>query len=336
MTRRTTQCAAVIALTLLCTTVCADAIIWPRLGYPSVNVPGGLLEAGTDTEGSLALEQAGQLIPLEAQWSAAPAGMHFGRAVLPAVIPPGRYTLQLTGPNGTTSRPGAVLILEKVPDDYAIAVVSSVASPEGAASAGDLNAALSGASVNLAILVGPFAPKGTEQEMEALEARLLALDIPAFLCPRSSDLRMPVFIEHFGDAFHGVTYGKDGYLLLGAGLFAQDPQTHGRLGEAHRLRRALRASRWSIGVAGDYGLGWDLRAQMALFVDDPLNALITASAPSEVGATVPWGKTALILPPPAPQGPISILDISANGIRPRLQPEPAVESQKPQETAPQG
>jgi hypothetical protein len=336
MTRRTTHLATLAALALLCTSACADTIVWPRLGYPSVNVPGGLLEVGTDTEGSLVLEQAGQLTPLDAQWSAVPAGMHFGRAVLPATISPGRYTLQLTGPNGTTSRPGAVHILEKVPEDYAIAVVRSVASPEGAIPAGDLNAALSGASVNLAVLVGPFATQGAAQEMESLEAQLLALDMPVFLCPRSSDLRVPVFIEHFGNAFHGVTFGRDGYLFLGAGLFAQDPQTHGRLGEAHRLRRALRASRWSVGVAGDYGLGWDLRSQMALFVDDPLNALITATAPPEVGATVPWGKTALILPPPAPQGPITILDVSANGIRPRLQPELAVETPKPQEAAPQG
>lgn len=336
MTRPTTRFAALLALTLLCTSVCAESIAWPRVGYPAVHVPGGLLEVGTDAEGSLALERAGQLTPLDTQWSAAPAGMHIGRVVLPPAISPGRYTLQLTGPSGTTSRPGAVQVLEKVPDDYAVAVVRSAVSSEGAVSAGDLNAALSGASVNLAVLVGPLAPQGTAQEMEKLEAQILALDMPVFLCPRSSDLKAPAFVEHFGDGFHGVTYGNDGYLFLGAGLFAQDPQTHGRLGEAHRLRRALRASRWSVGVAGDYGLGWDLRSQMALFVDDPLNALITATAPPEVGATVPWGKTTLILPPPAPQGPITILDVSANGIRPRLQPEPAVESPNPQETTPQG
>lgn len=315
----------------------AESILLPRVGAPAAVVPGGILEVTARMEGNVSLEGAGSSIALDATWSPGTSGARLGRAIIPMGTAPGRYTLQVAGATATVQRMGAVHVFAAFPEDYAIAVVRG-AQPDDAGGSepvipADLGARLGAETVQLAILLGPFTRGGSEEEYAALEAVLLASEVPVYLCPGTTEARSPVYREHFGDEVRGVTFGRDGYLLLGAGLTAADPQSHARLGEAHRLRRAMRASRWSVGVAGAYGLDWDLRAQIALFVDDPLNYLIVGSAPAELGATVPWGKTQFTPPAGAPPGVLTVLEVTATGIRPRVQPE-ATEAPTEAATAP--
>lgn len=335
--RRRATIAAILGLAVTSSAVCAaDTLQWPRLGRPTVTVPGGLLEVATDTQGALSLERAGQVTALDTQWSEGSGAMQRGRAILPEDLSPGRYTVQLAGANGTTTRPGAVHILEALQEEYALAVIRGLDSPADGSPVlpADLGAQLSAAAVQMAIVLGPLTRGVTEEEFRALEALLLAVEVPVYLCPDRSDARDPAFLAHFGGPIHGATFGRDGYLFLGAGLFAQDPQTPARLGEAHLLRRAMRSSRWSVGIAGEYGLDWDLRSQIALFVDDPLNYLIAGSVAPALGATVPWGKTALALPADAPRGALAVLDVTATGIKPRPQPVAVGPPAATQEEAP--
>lgn len=303
----------------------AESILLPRPGAPAVVVPGGVLEVSARAEGTLSLEGAGPPISLDATWSPGTGGARLGRAVVPEGTAPGRYTLQVAGPTATAKRVSAVHVMAAFPEDYVIAIVRG-AKPADVGEATpalpvDLGARLSAELVQLAILLGPLTRGGSEAEYAALEAFLVASEVPVYLCPDASESRSPIYREHFGDEIRGVTFGRDGFLFLGAGLTAADPQSHARLGEAHRLRRAMRASRWSVGVASAYGLDWDLRAQIALFVDDPLNFLIAGSAPAELGAILPWGKTQFALPVGAQPGLITALEVSATGIRLRPQPE---------------
>ena len=303
----------------------AESILLPRTGAPALVVPGGLLEVTALAEGTLSLEGAGPPISLDATWSPGAGGAQLGRAVVPVGTAPGRYTLLVAGATAPAQREGAVHVLAAFPEDYAIAIVRGAKSDDVGESTPalpvDLGARLSAESVQLAILLGPLTRGGSEEEYVALEALLVASEVPVYLCPDASESRSPIYRKHFGDGIRGVTFGRDGFLFLGAGLTAVDPQSHARLGEAHRLRRAMRASRWSVGVASAYGLDWDLRAQIALFVDDPLNFLIAGYAPAELGATLPWGKTQFALPASAPPAPLTALEVSATGIRLRPEPE---------------
>jgi len=324
----------IVATACLCVAIAPAAevaIDWPRPGYPAVVVPGGILEVGASAEGTLSLEGAASSGPLEATWSPGTGTTRIGRAVVPEGTVPGRYAVQLAGAAATAQRAGSVHVLEAFPEDYAIAIVRGVSSDDATGTLpvfpADLNARLSAESAHLAIFLGALTREGSVEEYQALEALLLASDVPVYLCPDPTEARQSAFRNHFGDRIHGVTFGRDGYLLLGAGLMDSDPQTHARLGEAHRLRRALRASRWSVGVAGAYGLDWDLRAQVALFVDDPLNYLIAGSAPVELGAALPWGKTDFALPVDPAQGPVTVLTVTATGIRPLPKPEAHAEGQ---------
>jgi hypothetical protein len=308
----------------------AETVIeWPRPGYPAVVVPGGILEVAAQAEGALSLEGAASPVPLDVTWTHGAGGTRLGRAVVPKGTAPGRYAVQINDAAITGRHAGAVYVLEAFPEDYAIAVVRSAEADDPNATSpafpADLSARLSADSAHLAVMLGTLTRNGSEEEYQALKAILETSDVPVYLCPDATEARRAAFRKHFGDRIHGVAFGNDGYLLLGPGLAAADSQTHARLGEAHRLRRALRASRWSVGVAGAYGLDWDLRAQIALFVDDPLNFLIVGSAPKELGATLPWGKTQFVLPADATPAALAIFEVTATGIRPRPQPEAAAE-----------
>jgi hypothetical protein len=85
----------------------------------------------------------------------------------------------------------------------------------------------------------------------------------------------------------------------------------------------LRGSRWSTGITSRFGLDWNPRSQIALFVDDPLDYLIAGALPPELGAEVPWGHARLMPPPAVPVGDFVVLDVDAGGIRLRQAEIPA-------------
>ena len=317
----------------------AEAIEWPRLGRPAVLLPGGLLEVGAREEGALSLEQGGRLTPLNTNWSKAPGAILQGRATVPDGIAPGVYALHLDSFGGKSIRSGAVRILAEIPQEYSIAIVQGALPVEGDAEQSplpeDLPKRLNEAGVQLVLILGPLTRRGTGEEYQALETLLSRIDLPVYLCPDKSDLHGEDFRARLGSPIYGATFGRDGFLFLGAGLSAEDPRAPESLGEAYRLRRNLRPSRWSIGVAGAFGLGWDLHAQIALFVDDPLSALIAASVAPGLGATVPWGKTAFVLPAEGPRETITVISVTATGMRPRKDPEPEQPPTAPQVESPE-
>ncbi len=326
MTKRFSRL-AVLALALLGAVASSpQAIEWPRVGRPAVLVPGGLLEVGAREEGTLSLELDGQVTPLNTNWSPAPGAVRRGRATVPEGTTPGRYALQLASSSGITTRTSAVHILAEIPEDYNVAIIRSASPVDGAAEQAplptELSTRLRDAQVQMVLMLGPLTRNGSEEEYQALESALSSIDLPVYLCPDNKDLRGGHYRARFGDPIYGATFGRDGFLFLGGGLPAEDPRARESLGGAYLLRRALRASRWSIGVAGRFGLDWDLHAQIALFVDDPLNALIVGAVAPGLGATVPWGKTAFVLPEEAPSEPFTVIGVTATGIRPRKESEP--------------
>lgn len=332
MKQRFLQYAALAATSALFAPVWAQAIEWPRIGRPAVVVPGGVLEVAARETGTLSLERSGQRIALETNWRATEGAVHHGRVLLPSSLEAGTYALQCDDTNGLSERSGAVQVLPEFPDAYAVAVLC------GTPSKGEtlrspiqpvaLPNRLAEAKVQLAIVVGPLTQNATNEEYEVLEKALLAAEIPVFLCPDALDLQGDAFQRRFGDPVHGGQFGKDGFLFLGPGLAASDPQANERLGQAHLLRRALRASRWSVATAGSYGLDWDIRAQIALFVDDPLDYLIVGDVAAGLGETVPWGKTVLVSPATSDRGDLTVFSVTESGVEVRQQPEPA-------ETAPE-
>lgn len=295
--------AASVFCLVLAASAAGGAIHAPRVARPAVVLPGGSFFVSLDGEAPLLLEGPGGIHALSVS-ALQPRGVRReGMATLPGGVVPGRYDLVAQAGENRDVRRGAVYVVATMPEAYTLAVVRGLDGPDGGAPElpEGLAAQLAGAGVALAVVfnAGPEGP--------ALDDALLSLPVPAFLCAAGDE---DVFTVHFG---------PDGYLFLGGGLKASHGATHGRLGAAHQGRRAIRASRWSIGVTQAYGLDWDVRAQMALFVDDPLDYLIADEASAGMGGTVPWGRAEFVFSPEMPRGIIALLNVGGSGIAPRAE-----------------
>lgn len=297
---------------------------WPIVGRPAVVTPGGALEVGVAGEGMLQLEGAGQALALEVRWEGERAGIRRGVCTLPETLAPGIYDLAVRAGDVEDRGRRAVHVVAEVPPTYSIALVRRAPQGMGGVAAPalppELPARLAEAGVGLVIMMGPLAPGGTAKEFQALQESITLLAHPVFLCPSAADLESGSYEAYFGDPVYGVTYGLDGYLFLGAGLAAQDPSVPGTLGEVYRTRRVLRRCRWSTGVASRYGPDWNIRGQIALFADDPLDYLLADIVPPGMGSTVAWGKARVAPPPEIPRGTLLILDVNESGIALRQRP----------------
>ncbi|OQB27423.1 MAG: hypothetical protein BWY09_03190 [Candidatus Hydrogenedentes bacterium ADurb.Bin179] len=91
----------------------------------------------------------------------------------------------------------------------------------------------------------------------------------------------------------------------------------GQNGLLHLYRRQLRASRWSIGFTHRYDVSMGMRAQLSLFVDDPLDYLVYGHYHREPGEGdgIPWGNTRHIMTPAAVDGKMRFLLVDAEGVK---------------------
>jgi len=296
------------------------AIAWPIPGRPAVIISGGTLDFGIKGggEGSLHLSRGGTTHPVTPGERQITSGTARGQAVLADTLAAGVYDLVYTAGDREETQRGAVHVVTALPPAYAVAVVrvaAFAADVDTQADFGAVGERIVASGAALAFLMGPLSPEGNAEAYPALQDMLASLPVPAYVVPSERELAAPEYRELFGTPFYGMAYGDDGYLMLGAGLPAAEATVSRALGSIYLARRALRASRWTIGVTGRFGLDWHLRSQIALFVDDPLDYLIAAEVPPEMGAEVPWGQTRLLPPPDIPRGALMMLDVDAGGIR---------------------
>lgn len=326
---RTVRIALTCSVVLLAAGAVSDAGVlrWPAAGRPAVALPGGAFDIALREEAEVALSRGGDQYSLKVALDASPAGVE-GRATLPEAIAPGTYDIAVTLASGTELHNNVVFVLPEVPESYTLAIVQGTAllepGPEGVSIAESVAARISAAS--LAFAVGPFSREGGAVDYATIRSALEGASIPVYLCPDISDLRSGAWPESLGGPVYGVTFGEDGYLVLGPGLAAQHAQALRWIGPAHRARRMLRPSRWSTGIVARYGLDWDVRGQLAIFNDDPLDYLVALSAPPELGDSVPWGRTRLVPSAAVPRGAVMLLEVGPTAIRipqPSVLPESA-------------
>lgn len=298
----------------------SGALQWPVAGRPAVVTPGGSFEVAMTGEGAVDLVGTGSPHTLEMVWEEARGGVRRGMATLPEGIAPGNYSLSI----GDETRANAVHVVPAMEDTYAIAVVRRVPPVDGGPPPpvipDALSAQLTQAAVQLVFVVGPLTDTGSPTELEALQAVIETIPLPVFVCPAEVDMKSGAFEEYFGQPIHALRYASDGYLFLGPDLAAQNSAVPQRLGPIYRYRRAIRASRWSVGVTGRYGLDWNIRAQMALFVDDPLDYLLAGEIGTGLTGSVPWGKARFLPAVEIPATPLLIFDVDVQEIALRQVP----------------
>jgi len=220
----------------------------PNTLQPAIAAPGGSIRV-VAAEAGLPIALSGPMdIALEAAWTANPADGVHAQCVIPADTPPGRYGLSV----GDETREGAVWVLEELPASYRLAFA-----------AGDSSADIAGvlaAAESAEVLALVFIADGGDTDAYSQIFTEAPLPVIVTGVGRPVDTPFPF----------ATAIGQDTLLF-------HDPRVT-RLGAAdgdlHRLRRATRASRWSIAVWPLYDPFLGRRAQLILFSDDPVDLFV--------------------------------------------------------------
>lgn len=294
----------------------APHISRPMAGMPAVVTPGDAFPVLLSEAAELGLRAPEATYPLPAPDAA-------GLCMLPPETKPGVYALEARNATGTFRRAAAVHVLAAWPDAYTVAHVGNLGLAAGDAEARSRAAAAlaeaAQAPTSLILISGPVTRDGSSEACTQVESLLAALPVPSVIAPEAD--ASAAFAAHFGAAPNGLRFGADAYFALDTSGALPLEDTAPALAGLYSSRRAFRAARWSIGVTRRYSFAVGMRAQIALFVDDPLDVLLVTTAPEvegEVLRGVPWGRTRL-LPAPA-DSPVQRYTVSLAGVRPAVPP----------------
>lgn len=231
---------------------------WPAVGMgllpnalqPAIAAPGWEILVHAAESGAPIAMEGPESYELEPRWrESIPDGVR-ARCPIPSGAMPGRYDLIVAGER----RAGAVWIMEDMPGSYRLALVAG-------GTPGHLDDAMAAAGTAEALALVYIGPAG-ESDADAYREILAKAPLPVLVTSvgRRADLPYPF----------ANTIGEDALLF-------HDPRVS-RLGQAdgdlHRLRRATRASRWSIAVWPFYDPFVGRRAQLILFADDPVDLFV--------------------------------------------------------------
>ena len=282
-----------------------DLLAWPHCGAPALVVPGGGFDVRLSEEARLTLVAGEARHVLETEWRAKESGRYLGRCNVPEGLRPGAYGLEVTTSVTKDINPGVVHVLDAFPDAYVIAQVGDLMLREGDKAASDRARAILREARDLgavfAIVTGKLVADGAPGSYAQAVEVLSRAPLPVYVCPEGAS--SPTAIPYWGHGGYTFRFGRDGYLAFDASGSPPAADEEPQISWIHRARRSIRDARWSVGFAQRYSHAMGMRAQLVLFVDDPLDALLSSTAPTHEGHPLPmapWGRTALF--PFADQG----------------------------------
>ena len=82
------------------------------------------------------------------------------------------------------------------------------------------------------------------------------------------------------------------------------------------LRRRLKPCRWTVGATHRYDIDMEMRAQIVLFVDNPLDHLLAGPDPDGGEGRVPWGTTPYSRTPTARDAKWRLVVVTRGGVKP--------------------
>lgn len=299
----------------------------PHNGQPVIVAPGGGFEVFLREPAELRIVGP-ETHPLAPAWTPVPGGV-LGRCAAPGGAAPGAYALEAPGRD---SNARAVFVRDSFPEVYAVAHVTDthVGSDRHPRASTDIArevfAAVNAGDAAFAVVTGDVTENGTPDQFRAFLDVLDSCALPTFVQAGNHDRAATHYAAYFGPGIYRFTFGPDGYLafdtkdyLVADGLTAQD-------GLLERHRRALKPVRWCVGLTHRFERNMGMRAQLVLFVDNPLDYLVFGHWHREAREdeqVVPWGRTRMIATPAAIDGAYRVIDVTAQGLRPRPTEHPA-------------
>ncbi len=296
----------------------------PHEGMPVLVGKTLVFEVVLRAKGDVRIEREGVSIAVSIQWREV-QGMWHGLCQLPQGVPEGAYALAAEANGQTDRNVRSVFVYASFPESYRFAQLTDIhvgADREWGHGADIFRKAIetvnaSGAA--FAVLTGDLTHNAGPDEYLEFIAILDTCTLPTFLAPGNHDREQGAYERVFGGGTYAFNFGPDAYLSYDTKDFIVAGEYGAQDADIELFRRAMRPARWSIGFTHRYETSMGMRAQLALFVDTPLDHLIFGHAHranKEDEKTVPWGTTPFTVTPAAIDGYWRLFDMSSNGIKP--------------------
>jgi predicted phosphodiesterase len=302
-----------------------DLVITPNNGMPALVTPGGAFDAVLREKGELQLSRDGKTLPLTAEWTELPGGKFRAHCAVPADTASGAWSLQGAANGKTDTTPRAVFVFPEFPEYYIIAHLSDVHIGFDKKPADEIFrrtiAAVNDSDAAFAVITGDLTHGGAPDQFRTLLEVMDTCNLPTFVTTGNHDRDGQNYERFFGPVTHRFTFGRDGYLAFDTKDYVTADGMGPQDGLLCEYRRELKPCRWVIGLTHRYEPMMGMRAQLTMFVDDPLDLLLFGHIHRELkpenGEIMPWGTTPMLAVPAERDGKYRLIDITAQGPRPR-------------------
>ncbi len=284
----------------------------PNNGAPALASPESSFKVITSEIGTIRIHSERYTRELEVRWHPGPGRHWTGTCPLPVEIPIGVYAIEFETALGSDRNIRSLYVFRQIPDEYRIAHLTSPkvsVNVDGPAPLRAVINAVNASGAAFAIITGDLTQSGLASEFRELSIILDTCTVPTFVSPGARDAQTPFFEAYFGSANHAFTFGRDGYLAFDTKDLIPTDDMRGHAGELQRLRRSIKASRWAVGFSYQYNPRMGMRAQIALFVDNPLDFLLLTHAPEKQPGKVPWGTSGYLTTPEVSEGKFRLLTV---------------------------
>ncbi len=316
----------------------------PNEGCPVILAPGQSFKVVAEQKGDLFLiDSEKHIIPLTPQWKKKNPEIYEALVVLSEKgIKEGPYSIQIiTAENVKDINPRAVWVRNEFKEYYTFAHISDIhirngdTQDENATTFQKVIEELNKSDAQFILLTGDLTHNATMEQWQVFMANLNLFSKPTFVCAGNHD--RPGYNPNFTSAenhtqvednyekmfytsIYAFRYGKDGFIVYDT----REYRTADGWGEQdtllYRYRRELKPSRWTFGITHRYEYTMGIRAQIILFIDDPIDFLLyghTHRENTKEESIIPWGKTRVYVIPAEKDGYYRIFDVGEGGLFPR-------------------
>lgn len=297
----------------------------PNNGVPVIIRNPVVFEVLLQSEAALQLRGNAGNFQLESELMEQPDGQIKANCYATSTIPPGTYSLHAQATTTEDINVRSVFVVDEFPLEYVIAHITDTHIGTTRHKRSDMEVivecieVINTSNAALVLITGDLTENGAPEQFQKFIEVLDRCTLPTFVVPGNHDRQYHAYSSFFESLTYSFVFGKDGYLAFDTKDFLIADEMRLQDGLMHRLRRRIRPSRWSIGFTHRYDPSMGMRAQLCLFVDDPLDYLFYGHIHREPGEQdgIPWGKTQAIITPAAIDGFLRFVDVTPAGITPR-------------------
>ncbi len=301
----------------------------PNEGCPIILAPGQTFKVIAEQKGELFLiDSENQILSLTAQWkSPTPNLWEATVTVVGEGIKEGPYSLQIITETHTKDmNPRSVWVQNSFKEFYTFAHISDIhirnndPDDEQTTTFQSTIEKLNQSDAQFVLITGDLTHDATMEQWGMFLKILNQCKKPTFVCAGNHDRNKDNYEKMFYTSTYAFRYGKDGYIVYDT----REYQIADSWGEQdtllYRYCKELKSSRWVLGITHRYDFTMGIRAQIILFVDDPIDFILyghTHRENTKEESMLPWGKTHVFVVPAEKDGYYRIFDIGEGGLLPR-------------------